>query len=293
MISNSTITNTTFDYNVTQLNVQNAIIDRCSFKGLINNASISGNLTKCQFEGLSNGIVIAGPLNDMTIQLDLTPSSANYVQDDTIITKYISISSLVIGQQVVPRLAENLHKDCFVITKDGMRIFIVQLATDDNTPKGVILMWSGDINDVPSGYGVCDGRVIDGIQTPDLSGRFIKMIGSGESVGPVDNQDLESDGKSIKIKENNLPNHRHNIQVTVEQYTGSESYSYVSSNASEYVNEGEGNSTYSGDSISTSNGSINLTHTHNATATNENDNYANDPINVQPNYYALIFIMKL
>ena len=110
MISNSTITNTTFDYNVTQLNVQDATMDRCSFKGLINNASISGNLTKCQFEGLSNGIVITGPLNDMTIQSDITPSSANYVQDSIATTDYISIESLIISQQVVPRLAENCYQ---------------------------------------------------------------------------------------------------------------------------------------------------------------------------------------
>ena len=25
------------------------------------------------------------------------------------------------------------------------------------------MMWYGDINNVPSGYGVCDGRVINGI----------------------------------------------------------------------------------------------------------------------------------
>ena len=292
MISNSTITNTTFDYNVTQLNVQDATIDRCSFKGLINNASISGNLTKCQFEGLSNGIVITGPLSDMTIQSDITPSSANYVQDSVFTTDYISIATLIISQQVVPRLAENLHKECFVATRDGYQVFIVQLATDDNTPKGIILMWSGDINNVPSGYGVCDGRIINGVQMPNFSGRFIRMIDSGGSVGPVDNSDLESDGKSIKIKANNLPNHTHNIEVTVEQYSGTRSYSYAYSTGGTSVDEGEGSSVDTGDNISSSSDTIDITHTHSATATNR-DNYANDPINIQPNYYALNFIMKL
>jgi hypothetical protein len=45
------------------------------------------------------------------------------------------------------------------------------------------------------------------------------------------------------------------------------------------VNKGEGDSVTTGDIISTSNGSISLTHTHGATATN-NDNYANNPINI-------------
>ena len=288
MISNSTITNTTFDYNVTQLNVQDATIDRCSFKGIINNASISGNLTKCQFEGLSDSIVITGPLSNMTIQSDITPSSANYVQDNVIITNYINITSLIISQQVVPRLAENLHKECFIITEGEKQIFIVQLITDDNTPKGIILMWSGNINNVPSGYGICDGRIINGIQMPNLSGRFIKMIESNGSIGPINNQDLESDGKSIKIKESNLPNHTHNIEVTVDQYVGSKSYAYNTGETS--VNEGEGNLVSTGNTVS--NSSIDFTHTHKATATN-NDNYANNPINIEPNAYALIFIMKL
>ena len=98
MISNSTITDTIFDYNITQLNVQDATIDRCSFKGLIDNASISGDLTRCQFEGLSNNISIEGPLYDMTIQQDITPSSANYVQDENIITKFIPITSFEINK---------------------------------------------------------------------------------------------------------------------------------------------------------------------------------------------------
>lgn len=287
-VLNASMQYNTFNQDIIQLNIQNATIDRCLFKGIINNASISGNLTKCQFEGLSNGITITGPLNDMIIQQDITPNSANYVQDKNVITDYINIESLIISQQVVPRLVENLHKECFVDIRGEKKVFIVQLSTDDNTPKGVIMMWSGDINNVPSGYGVCDGRIINGIQLPNLSGRFIKMIDSNESVGPVNNQDLESDGKSIKIKQENLPNHTHNIEVTVEQY--SKSSSYVSSNTNKYVNEGQGNSIYSGDNINIDN--IDLTHSHNATAINI-DNYANTSINIQPNYYALIFIMKL
>lgn len=280
-VLNASMQYNTFNYDIIQLNIQNATIDRCLFKGIINNVSISRNLTKCQFEGLSNGITITGPLNDMTIQSDITPNSADYVQDNNVITDYINIASLIISQQVVPRLVSNLHKDCFIDVRDEKKVFIVQLSTDDNTPKGVILMWSGDINNVPSGYGVCDGRTINGITTPNLSGRFIKMIDSDESVGPVNNQDLESDGKSIKIKEENLPNHTHNIEVTVEPYAGS-------SNTNGYTSESGESTIYSNDNT----GSIASTHTHTATAIN-NDNYANNPINIQPNYYALIFIMKL
>jgi len=46
-MSNSTMTNTVFEYDVRELTISNATIDRCNFKGEINEASISGSLTKC------------------------------------------------------------------------------------------------------------------------------------------------------------------------------------------------------------------------------------------------------
>ena len=292
MISDSTITNTTFDYDVTQLNVQDATIDRCSFKGLINNASISGNLTKCQFEGLSDEIVITGPLNDMTIQSDITPYSANYVQDDVVITDYNEIESLIISSEVVPRLAESLHKECFILIKDGKQIFIVQLSTDDNTPKGVILMWSGNIDDVPSGYGVCDGRTIDGVQMPDLSGRFIKMIESGDPVGPVDNNDTEvvngEQTNRIKLSENHLPKHKHELSGITLEDASTDSVDVSSGSSISYAS---GDSSFTPDSVSVS--SEDHTHTVSSGAKTGDGNFQNDSFNIAPQAYALIFIMKL
>ena len=293
MISNSTITDTTFNYNVTKLNVQNATIDRCLFKGIVNEASISGDLTRCQFEGLSNKISIEGPLYDMTIQQDITPSSANHVQDKNIITKFVPISPLIISNKVVPRLATNLHKECFIDIRGDKYIFMVQLATDDNSPRGIIVMWSGDANNIPKGYAICNGDIVDDIQTPNLSGRFIKMIGPDDKeIGAVNNPDLEKDGKSIKIKENHLPKHKHNIEVTVDE-TELFAYDSYANSSGTSVQEGEGGSAYVVDDVSTGSSTINLTHSHTATAVNNDNNYANDAINIQPNYYALIFLMKL
>ena len=293
MISNSIITDTTFNYNVTKLNVQNATIDRCLFKGIVNEASISGDLTRCQFEGLSNKISIEGPLYDMTIQQDITPSSANHVQDKNIITKFVPISPLIISNKVVPRLATNLHKECFIDIRGDKYIFMVQLATDDNSPRGIIVMWSGDANNIPKGYAICNGDIVDDIQTPNLSGRFIKMIGPDDKeIGAVNNPDLEKDGKSIKIKENHLPKHKHNIEVTVDE-TELFAYDSYANSSGTSVQEGEGGSAYVVDDVSTGSSTINLTHSHTATAVNNDNNYANDAINIQPNYYALIFLMKL
>jgi len=47
-------------------------------------------------------------------------------------------------------------------------------------PSGIILLWSGAIVDIPSGYVLCDGN--NG--TPDLRDKFI--VGAGSSYSPDD-----------------------------------------------------------------------------------------------------------
>jgi len=41
------------------------------------------------------------------------------------------------------------------------------------TPIGGIIMWSGAIDSIPDGWALCDGKIHNGKQTPDLRGRFI------------------------------------------------------------------------------------------------------------------------
>lgn len=330
MISNSTISNSTFNYNVQKLSVSNAIIDRCKFQGLINQATITGNLTKCQFEGLSDSIVINGPLNDMTIQVDITPTSAYYAQRSDIPTQYISIQQLQVDSVTIPRLAETLHKECYVNTIGGRKVFIVQLGTDDNNPSGVIIMfYPGTIDPpktladvIPKGYVLCDGQEHNGVRTPNLQGRFIRAAVDENDVGPHDNSELtqqEGAGRYayIQIHDYNLPSHTHVFNLTADiDITGlstdsqgqsyQESYNYVSGHSGTSVNAGTGSSVDTGETISTTTGYINFdwTHSHSingtASLTNisltqdtEQENYINNKINIEPNAYALVFIMKL
>ena len=68
----------------------------------------------------------------------------------------------------------------------------VQIATYDNLygilgtsasvtpiPAGAIVMWSGSIGSIPSGYYLCDGQ--NG--TPDLRNRFVVGAGNSYAVG--------------------------------------------------------------------------------------------------------------
>lgn len=47
---------------------------------------------------------------------------------------------------------------------------------DGAVPKGVIVMWSGEVDEIPAGWSLCDGS--NG--TPDLRSRFIVGAGPGE-----------------------------------------------------------------------------------------------------------------
>jgi hypothetical protein len=63
-------------------------------------------------------------------------------------------------------------------------------------PRGAIIMWSGLLADIPSGWALCDGT--NG--TPDLRERFVYCVQSGEDPGEL--------GGSATI-----PAHNHNVDI--------------------------------------------------------------------------------
>lgn len=52
-------------------------------------------------------------------------------------------------------------------------------AQADGLPSGVIVMWSGELDAIPSGWALCDGN--NG--TPDLRDRFVLGVGAPEYLG--------------------------------------------------------------------------------------------------------------
>jgi hypothetical protein len=86
-------------------------------------------------------------------------------------------------------------------------------------PSGSIIMWSGSISDLPSGWVLCDGKSYDldgsvksdGINSPDLRNSFI--------VGYLDNDPeygkiLNSGGLNhVALDSTQIPNHTHTINT--------------------------------------------------------------------------------
>ena len=70
-------------------------------------------------------------------------------------------------------------------------------------PSGSIIIWSGSINEIPSGFAFCDGTN----RTPDLRGRFIVCYDPGDE----DYNEIDKIGgfKTVTLENKHMPSHNH------------------------------------------------------------------------------------
>ena len=120
-------------------------------------------------------------------------------------------------------------------------------------PKGGIIMWSGAISDIPSGWVICDGEN----DTPDLTDRFV-LHADADSGGTNDVGDTGG-SKTHELTIPEMPIHTHTLNLDVN--TGS-------------VGAGIGGATY------TAPGDV-------SNATGSGDAHTNRDL-----FYALAFIMR-
>jgi len=178
------------------------------------------------------------------------------------------------------------------------------VAGEATVPAGGVIMWSGLISAIPTGWNLCDGT--NG--TPDLRNRFV--------VGAGDQYDRNDTGgaNSVTLTENEMPSHSHSMNSagnhdhggSTDSHTISGSISF-SSNCGVVGNvngvfQGSGTEQRTGGTSSgntnlatvsisdTHNHSINTdgSHTHTINNTGGDGSHEN-----RPPYFALAFIMKL
>jgi microcystin-dependent protein len=70
-------------------------------------------------------------------------------------------------------------------------------------PTGVVVMWSGALNNIPEGFALCDGQ--NG--TPNLRNRFIVGAGDEYSVG------ITGGAKEVELNTSQIPAHTHLIMA--------------------------------------------------------------------------------
>ncbi|NOQ74239.1 MAG: hypothetical protein GQ574_19680 [Crocinitomix sp.] len=73
-------------------------------------------------------------------------------------------------------------------------------------PMGVVVMWSGNTNNIPLGWAMCNGK--NG--TPDLRGRFV--LGEGKGINLTKRLNGDIGGKeSITLTTDQIPAHKHTL----------------------------------------------------------------------------------
>jgi len=92
-----------------------------------------------------------------------------------------------------------------LLSTNGSGAFSFASATT-SIPAGVIVMWSGAISAIPSGWVICDGTS----STPDLTGKFVihADADSGGSYNPDDNATLGNTGVHT-LTTAEMPIHNH------------------------------------------------------------------------------------
>ena len=143
-------------------------------------------------------------------------------------------------------------------------------------PAGVILLWSGSIASIPSGWNLCDGT--NG--TPDLRNRFVVAAGDTYAVGATGGAD------SVTLDASQMPAHTHTGTTSTD---GAHNHN-VSVQAATIQDCQRDNSYFRGDGglttyTTTTNG--NHSHTFTTASTGGGGSHEN-----RPPYYALAYIQK-
>ena len=180
----------------------------------------------------------------------------------------------------------------------------LSMDTELDTPSGLIVLWSGSLTDIPSGWSLCDGE--DG--TPDLRDRFVVGAGDGYAV------DATGGEEQVSLSSSEMPSHSHGDgSLSTDSHShgsgsystgtdGDHSHSYhnrsintfeAASGSNEHVpgglqdatteSAGSHSHSVSGSSSSSSAGVSGSTSSRGGSGSHEN----------RPPYYALAYIMKL
>lgn len=145
------------------------------------------------------------------------------------------------------------------------------VVVSSNIPLGGILIWSGAVVNIPSGWSLCDGGTVNGYVTPDLRDRFVIGAGNNYAVGKTGGATTHThEGGSLSSS----GAHTHTFSGT----TGGPSDNRAAISGSLSVATSSHTHTFSGTTGSSG------SHTHSTETTGSASSL--------PPYYALAFIMR-
>lgn len=151
---------------------------------------------------------------------------------------YVSESATISGSLTVNTIADasSATNYNFLVQQNNSVVKQVNAAP---IPQGGIIMWSGAVQSLPSGWNLCNGSTYNSVVTPDLRNKFIvasnnttgtpttTISGSAVSTGGNTNHDHFGSTQAHSLTTSQIPSHNH---------TYKDSY-YI-----EYNNPGQGSS---------------------------------------------------
>jgi len=189
-----------------------------------------------------------------------------------------------------------------------------QQLSNNLVPVGGILMWSGSIDTIPSGWGLCNGSTyakLDGsgdLTAPDLTDKFILGAGGAYSPGSTGGSFTASSTLAIgntSLTIDQLPNLPVTISDTGHSHGVSDPGHNHADNVGGQVGVNFGSGTYTcgwsagsrdsgnGTGISINSNTTGITASISGPAGNAHGHSLTGTITAIPPYYALAFIIKL
>ena len=162
------------------------------------------------------------------------------------------------------------------------------------TPVGGIIMWSGTVANIPTGWALCNGQTVNGVITPNLINRFIK--GTATQMGQTGGPSINGSTDFTALQQQNIPRHRHGgytkdgtSQVSIIGGTDGSTYSNVIIDIGDSWTGGGGSCPIDGYCAPGNLNSLaggtdpSVGHSHSLSGVSD----------IQPAWYALAFIMRM
>jgi len=151
--------------------------------------------------------------------------------------------------------------------------------------SGMIILWSGSIGNIPTGFVLCNGS--NG--TPNLTDRFVVGAGSAYGVGATGGT------SSVTLSTSNLPSHNHSFSATTSNVNLSHNHGYQSANhptgSGPEQNQSGGPEDRTTFNVNKTTGNALGNHNHSVSGTTGSTGSGSGHEN-RPPYYALCYIMK-
>lgn len=271
----------------------NQLINNSTFNNLINSI-INNSVYNSIFEGLER-CVLNTSFNNVNFKYltACTFNTGSYKSAIENATSYSPISDYTFtpNNSDQDALYDSSKVKSIYYIGDVLYISVTQ---EQTFFRGMIVMHAGTkIGDIPVGWAVCDGNeyTYEGVtsKTPNLIGQFIKgtnVTQDDNNIKAVTNPALDSDN-NFTLQEKHLPAHSHPHKAHSHTFSGSDNC-LTTATGIQIATGTDGTC----DDVSSGSVTISGT-TGNQTSVEQSKTWTNESFKLEPNYYALIFIMKL